>query len=295
VSHEESVFTLLVESNPIPDIDDLPLADVSGSAYLATLQQRNSGMTQLETKKTQQGDRRWRNRGLMVAFAGVAVIVLVLALVVFQGDSQQVVDDPEPVPTTTPLPTPPQPDPAELEGFTGNEPAGTYRPALFQPVFAFTLAREGWRPEYGMGRHFGLIPPETWDQYQSDGDGIGVVIFFTAPNASTRSGAETVDDVVSYITNHPGLGQVTQESTTLAGSDAQLITAVGTTSTAPLWDNGQNIWFGTGQDHEYTFYVLEVAGAPVAVTVNYQDAGQRSSLAEEVDAILESIRWAATD
>lgn len=292
MNHEETVFAVLVESNPIPDIDELPLVESSGSDYLATLEQRSSGMTQLETRETQKVKRRWRSRGLMVAFAGVAAIILILALVIFQGDSQQVVDHPQPVPTTTPLPNPPPLDPAELTGFTGNEPAGTYRPAKFQPLFAFTLARDGWRPEYGMGRHFGLRPPEA---QEIEGLGVTGVLFFTAPNATTASGADTVDEVVSYLTDHPGLGQVTTNSTKLAGLDAQLITATGTRSTVPLWGNGQNMFYETAQDHEYTFYVQEIQGKPVVVTVNYQSPSQRDSLGEEVEAILDSIQWAETD
>ena len=281
---QENVLELYDRANPVSDVENLK-TDIGAASYLASLEQRSSEVTQLETRPEQQQKSR---SSRLVAIAAVLLIILGTAVVVMTRSTEEapIATDPSPVTTVVPT-TAPELDPGELQAFTGNEPAGTYRPAIFQPVFAFTLGRDGWRPDYGTGRHFGLTPPENQEDFEQP------MVFFTAPDTSTVSGAETVEEVVSYLSSHPGLGLVTVSSTKLAGADAQLITAVGTASSVPLWGNKQNTFYGTGQGHDFTFYIFEVAGAPVVVTLNYQNASERNALGAEVEAIVDSIRWAA--
>lgn len=192
--------------------------------------------------------------------------------------------------TTVGTTTTDDPEPAELSGFTGNEPAGTYRPMVFQPTFSFTISRDGWGVGYGLGKHFWLISPENevgidWEQ---------PTIFFTSPDSSTTSGAETTEEVVSWLTDHPGLEEVAMSPAdfSVGGVEAQTLTAVGARdSTLPLWGNGDTVKYGTLHGHRYTFHVVEVGGDPLVITLDFLDSNQQSLLGAEADEILRSIQF----
>jgi len=81
VNQEERVFTLLIESNPIPEVDALDVDEVGGARYLATLEQRSSEVTQLDTKPKDQEQKktvrqRWLVAAVVVILAGVALIFI---------------------------------------------------------------------------------------------------------------------------------------------------------------------------------------------------------------------------
>jgi hypothetical protein len=81
VNHEERVFTLLIESNPIPQVDDLDVDEVGGARYLAALEARSSQVTQLDTKQKDQeqkktGRQRWLVAAVIIILAGVALIFI---------------------------------------------------------------------------------------------------------------------------------------------------------------------------------------------------------------------------
>jgi len=82
VSHERHVMALLKEANPAPPLgDDAYWTDLDAATYLATLEQRISEMTKLETNENQQDTPRQWNRPWLVA--AVFVLVLGVGVVVF--------------------------------------------------------------------------------------------------------------------------------------------------------------------------------------------------------------------
>jgi ketosteroid isomerase-like protein len=80
VNNREAVFTLLVESNPIPDLSVLDLADVGATAYLATLEQRSSEVTQVDTRREDRKAKRtywpWPAAAMVLVLVGLAVVLL---------------------------------------------------------------------------------------------------------------------------------------------------------------------------------------------------------------------------
>ena len=77
---EETVMTIFVEANPAPDVDELDLVQTGSSAYLATLEQRSSEVTQLDTQRKDQTKKRsvrpWLIAAVVIIVAGVAFILL---------------------------------------------------------------------------------------------------------------------------------------------------------------------------------------------------------------------------
>lgn len=97
MTHQDNVFRLLVETNPIPEIEKLDLIDVGGPEYLATLDQRSSEVTQVDTKP--ETPKRAPRRGLILGLAA-SVAVIVTAAVLFLA-----LNNTEEVATTTTDPT----------------------------------------------------------------------------------------------------------------------------------------------------------------------------------------------
>jgi hypothetical protein len=96
VSDERLVMALLAEGNPATEVAQEASTGVPAATYLATLEQRSSDMTQLETKKST-----GPGRGIAWGIAGLAVILTIFGLYfAFGGDDGQVVDQ-----TTVPTPT----------------------------------------------------------------------------------------------------------------------------------------------------------------------------------------------
>ena len=87
MSDERLVMALLAEGNPAIEVDEGASIGVPAATYLATLEQRSSDMTQLDTKKNEQESKRlWTTPWLVAA---IAVIVLgVAAIVVNQAGEQ---------------------------------------------------------------------------------------------------------------------------------------------------------------------------------------------------------------
>ena len=52
--------TLLSHANPVPDVEKIDLGGIRATRYLATLEQRSSAMTQLNTKQKDQEENRTR-------------------------------------------------------------------------------------------------------------------------------------------------------------------------------------------------------------------------------------------
>ena len=81
MSDERQVMALLAEGNPATEIAEDASTGVPAATYLATLEQRSSDMTQLETKKNEQESKRlwttpWRVAAIAVIVLGVATIMV---------------------------------------------------------------------------------------------------------------------------------------------------------------------------------------------------------------------------
>jgi hypothetical protein len=90
VRTEEQVWTILVEANPVPDVDRDEATD------LATPMRRSSEMTQLDTRKT---DEKPSTRPPMVWLAAAIAIVVVGALIILTRSGGDEID-PADLPTT---------------------------------------------------------------------------------------------------------------------------------------------------------------------------------------------------
>lgn len=77
---EQQMKTLFVQANPIPDTDLVDLLEMDGTAYLATLEQRSSEVTQLDTRPTETSNPR-RGR-LLLVWGATAAAVLIGAVVI---------------------------------------------------------------------------------------------------------------------------------------------------------------------------------------------------------------------
>lgn len=102
---DERLNTLLVHANPVPDVEAIELVEIGATAYLKSVEQRSSAVTQLDTK-TETPEKK-TNRGLIVVLAAAAAVILAVAVVLLQDDSAPIADDPVAttavlVPTTVP-------------------------------------------------------------------------------------------------------------------------------------------------------------------------------------------------
>jgi hypothetical protein len=95
VNIETQVLALFEEGNPIPDLDGLEPIEIDAAAYLATLEQRSSQVTQVDTKQKDQEKKktvrqRWLVAAVVIILAGIALVL------VNQGDETPVATQPGP-------------------------------------------------------------------------------------------------------------------------------------------------------------------------------------------------------
>ena len=77
---EEHVVRFFDQANPIPDVELLDMEQIGAARHLATLEQRSSEVTQLDTEQTELTSRKrsmmpWLIAALLAAVVGVAIIV----------------------------------------------------------------------------------------------------------------------------------------------------------------------------------------------------------------------------
>lgn len=89
---EEHVWTILVEANPVPRIDD----DSDAPADLANSKPGSSGMTQLDTKRTEDNATRRRTTWIIAAFLAVVAGTVAVVFATQNGEVTPVVDQPTP-------------------------------------------------------------------------------------------------------------------------------------------------------------------------------------------------------
>lgn len=101
---EEQVWTVLVETNPVPDVNQYGRDEVGGAAYLATLEPRSSEMTQVETAKESETPKRPLGPWLIAAAAAVVLGVTVV-LVTSNSETAPVATIPTPTTVVDATPT----------------------------------------------------------------------------------------------------------------------------------------------------------------------------------------------
>lgn len=97
MSIESHVLALIEEGNPVPDPDQITDVPVEPAAYLATLDQRSSEVTQLDTRAEKPDNR--RKAWLWTAAAALVVIAGLIA-VLTSGAEPPVATDPSPTTIT---------------------------------------------------------------------------------------------------------------------------------------------------------------------------------------------------
>lgn len=85
---ETQVLDLFEEGNPIPDLDGLEPIDLDAAAYLATLEQRSSEVTQVHVEKEDQKQKKTVRPWLVAA--GITILAGVALLVINQEDKTPV-------------------------------------------------------------------------------------------------------------------------------------------------------------------------------------------------------------
>ena len=77
MASEERVMTLLVQSNPVPDVESVELTEIRANRYLAILDQRSSEMTDTKVKpQSTKTDGRRRTAAMATAAVVIAVVGL---------------------------------------------------------------------------------------------------------------------------------------------------------------------------------------------------------------------------
>lgn len=94
MSREEDIFQLLVESNPIPDVDDLDVVEPAAPRYLATLEMRSSEMSNhVDTHATTVPSGARRARWAWAAAAVIVIGIGVLLVGRLAGKTEPATDD----------------------------------------------------------------------------------------------------------------------------------------------------------------------------------------------------------
>lgn len=98
---ETEVLALFEEGNPVPDLSDLDSVALDAAAYLATLEQRSSEVTQLETKQSEPTSTKRSMKPWLIA-AGVAAVIGVAIIASTQNNEPAPIVT-QPTPTTGPV------------------------------------------------------------------------------------------------------------------------------------------------------------------------------------------------
>ncbi len=81
MSVETQVLALFEKGNPVPELDGLERIDPDAAAYLATLIQGSSEVTQIETEKVEEQEEKrpmmpWLIAAVLAVVVGVALLVI---------------------------------------------------------------------------------------------------------------------------------------------------------------------------------------------------------------------------
>lgn len=97
MSNDSYVMALLEEGNPATELGEHAWSHLDAAAYLATLHERSSEVTQLDTKETQAGPKGAKRIPVLVAALLVVIVGVAVILTIQGGDETPIT---EPTPTT---------------------------------------------------------------------------------------------------------------------------------------------------------------------------------------------------
>ena len=92
VTIEDRVVALMIEANPVPDYEKIEIA-AEATAYLVTLSQRSSEVTQLDTKQKDHEQKK-TIRPWLVAAAVVVILAGIAVILMNQSDEAPIADQP---------------------------------------------------------------------------------------------------------------------------------------------------------------------------------------------------------
>ena len=228
MTNESHVMALLEEGNPATELGDNAWSHLDAAAYLATLQERSSEMTELKTraleKRRDPGTERRRPRWVPVLVATVLALIVGTGLMLTSGSSDEspVVTQPPPttteVPTTTEIPTTAttavESRLAEVPIWLGRGDPGTYQPMRFEVPFGFTLADGGWETGVDSETMFAICGPDVPGPV-----GARSACFRASAVAVFLLGHETVADTETYLGTFPGAEISDVESISIDGAE----------------------------------------------------------------------------
>lgn len=144
MSNESRVMALLEEGNPAPELGENAWKVLDAATYLATLEQRISEMTKLETNESQRDTQEKRNRPWLAA--AVFALVLGVGVIVFNQMN--------PVPIAAPPGIP-------LEGAEDHPGAAEAFSAVEAAYALFSAGDPAWGEIRGRGSDYGSTPEEV--------------------------------------------------------------------------------------------------------------------------------------
>ncbi len=303
---EERMMTLLARANPEQD-EDFGL-DSTAAAYLATLGERNTQMTQLKARYPQSDGRGPQRTPSLVAAMALVVIVGVGILLINTPDEQVAVSTPSTTEAVLPTTEAPPLSTTIEDSRLGDVPTwlqqpnpGTYQPMLFDFPFAFTLAESGWETGVDSDTIFALCGPDV------DGPvGARSACFRASAVAVFLLDRGSVEETQNYVTAVSGAEVSNEESVSIDGASGvrfEFTHALNPTSNLeggggnpfggyPFWiHESQEIPLGADRS---IVSIVEVDGT--VVTLVYQGRAITDPTAfeanlEEGMAIVDSITW----
>lgn len=274
---EERVMTYLTESNPIPDPDSIDLAETGGAAYLATLEQRSSAVTQLDTRETKEEKSGTKAAWLVAAAVVVAGVAVILLNQGSGGPSVATQPTTQTTLATTPTTVAPPPtavevaDPWESISTSLLGVAGEYRSNGFFVPFSYTVPEDWWLKPDQAADFFGIGADTVEVQQLTDG------IFLW------DLGAGTVDGTISQLIGSDRLEATDPVPTSIGGASG---VSLDMTTDDPLGVRLTGT-FGIVDGEAITAHVVDVGGSVVTIfVIEFTDG-----LGEELQAVLDSIVW----
>ena len=297
VKSEERALDLLIDANPYPEVDHFGEGTVDGALFATSLARRNVERARM-VDSILEGPAKDRRRRTWLVAAAAALMIGGAALLALQtsGDEGPVVATTEfspSVPTSAPPPSVPSTTALvetdswdALPVFTGGE-QGEFRTGVFFVPVKFTVPSRMWWPKGPEYPDFADLSPEGSAPPNPYPVGISFMDW----------GAGDIAATIDAITNVPGADYTEPTSTVIGGAEGMKVTATSFVDSLPFHDspdNGQCVtrWcegmLRIGKGDTVDFYVLDVAGNTVTVTVGDKAGGD---FARQAQPVLDSIVW----
>lgn len=293
----ERLNMMLVDANPVPDVNQIDLVDKGAAAYLELVQRRSSELAQLDIKEESSQESKRSVMPWLVAAVLIAVVGLAAIFLAQDGDETPVAT--EPLPSTVPEAAPPtvadvapttlaavedEWDQMPTLAFAGAE--GVYRTDGFGVPFSVTLP-DGWirgDDEFDQVelsptlRYCGFDPGQTEEQ---DALCRGVV------NVGIVEGP-TIDEIVQAFSETDGISPIEVTETEIGGMAGVWI--------EPSVTGDQPLVVRVDEETDFLLfpgdllrlYMLEVAGSTVRIDVGDFEDG---AFFTESQPIIESLIW----